>query len=156
MSKSRSMESLYSVGAASDDSCYDSNANLASNSSSNYSNNPNLKRTNNNIIKPVMNSSGGGSSASARHANSSKKSNSRARYIAEIDEVRVNPIVSKKGYLNFLEEKSIGWTKRYVVIRRPYVLIYNNDRDPLERGIINLSTVQIVYNEEQVEMLQVI
>ena len=40
----------------------------------------------------------------------------RAKFIAEIDEVRVNPIVSKKGYLNFLEEKSIGWTKKFVVL----------------------------------------
>lgn len=81
-------------------------------------------------------------------------SRSRARYIAEIEEVRINPIVSKKGYLNFLEEKSIGWSKRFVTIRRPYVFIYSNERDPLERGLINLSSSQIVYNEEQIEMLQ--
>jgi len=36
------------------------------------------------------------------------------------------------------------------------VFIYNSDKDPLERGIINLSVAQIVYNEEQIEMLQVI
>lgn len=81
-------------------------------------------------------------------------SRSRAKYIAEIEEVRINPIVSKKGFLNFLEEKSIGWSKKFVTIRRPFVFIYNNDRDPLERGLINLSSSQIVYNEEQIEMLQ--
>ncbi len=35
------------------------------------------------------------------------------------------------------------------------MFIYNNEKDPLERGIINLSMAQIVYNEEQIEMLQV-
>ena len=33
-----------------------------------------------------------------------------------IDEVIVNPTITKKGFLNFLEEKSIGWVKKYVVI----------------------------------------
>jgi hypothetical protein len=40
-------------------------------------------------------------------------------------------------------------------IRRPYVFLYNNEKDPLERGIINLSIAKIVYNEEQMEMLKV-
>jgi hypothetical protein len=39
----------------------------------------------------------------------------RSKYVAEIEEVRINPIVSKKGYLNFLEEKSVAWSKRFVV-----------------------------------------
>ena len=37
------------------------------------------------------------------------------------------------------------------MIRRPLLFVYNNDRDPLERGVINLSTAQILYNEEQLE-----
>ena len=49
----------------------------------------------------------------------------RAKYIAEIEEVRINPIVSKKGYLNFLEEKSIGWSKRFVVGYRSSFSIAN-------------------------------
>ena len=98
------------------------------------------------------------SSNRLNHSHNQKRrlspSRGRAKYIAEIEETRINPIVSKKGYLNFLEEKSIGWTKKFVTVRRPFVLLYNNDRDPLERGIINLSSAQIVYNEEQIEMLQ--
>jgi hypothetical protein len=79
----------------------------------------------------------------------------RESFVAEIFEIRLNPIVSKRGYLNFLEEKSIGWTRKFVVVRRPYALIYNNERDQIERGVINLTTAQIVYNEEQIEMLKV-
>ena len=63
--------------------------------------------------------------------------------------------MSKKGYLNFLDDKSAGWIKKFVTVRRPYVFIYNSDRDPLERSLINLSAAQIVYNEEQIEMFKV-
>lgn len=40
----------------------------------------------------------------------------KERFIGDILEIKLNPIISKKGYLNFLEEKSIGWNKKYVVI----------------------------------------
>lgn len=36
-------------------------------------------------------------------------------YIPLVDEVRVSPVVSRKGYLNFLEEKHTGWVKKWVV-----------------------------------------
>jgi len=35
----------------------------------------------------------------------------------------------QKGYMNFLEEKTQGWIKRWVVIRRPYILLYRDDKD---------------------------
>ena len=39
-------------------------------------------------------------------------------YVSEVEEIRVSPVVSRKGYLNFLEEKTNGWIKRYVVSRQ--------------------------------------
>lgn len=38
-----------------------------------------------------------------------------ALYVPDVEEIRVSPVVSRKGYLNFLEEKTNGWTKRWVV-----------------------------------------
>lgn len=35
--------------------------------------------------------------------------------IPEAVEERVGIVVSKKGYMNFLEEKTHGWTKRWVI-----------------------------------------
>ncbi|CAF0730672.1 unnamed protein product [Brachionus calyciflorus] len=125
ISKSRSMESLISVSNQ-DESCFDQD------------NIQGLNRL-------------GQTHASNRRLSPSR---GRAKYIAEIEEIRINPIVSKKGYLNFLEEKSIGWMKKFVTVRRPFVFLYNNDRDPVERGLINLSNAEIVYNEEQIEMLK--
>uniref|UniRef100_A0A8C5A5Z2 plus-end-directed kinesin ATPase n=1 Tax=Gadus morhua TaxID=8049 RepID=A0A8C5A5Z2_GADMO len=65
-----------------------------------------------------------------------------------------SPIVSKKGYLHFLEPNTSGWVKRYVVVRRPYVYIYNTERDSVERAILNLSSAQVEYSEDQQAMLK--
>ncbi|XP_044218352.1 kinesin-like protein KIF1A isoform X8 [Thunnus albacares] len=76
------------------------------------------------------------------------------KYVPDIQEIRVSPIVSKKGYLHFLEPHTNGWVKRYVVVRRPYVYIYNTERDTVERAILNLSSAQVEYSEDQQAMLK--
>jgi kinesin family protein 1 len=37
------------------------------------------------------------------------------KYLPSIEEVRISPVVSRRGYLNFLEEKGTGWVKKFVV-----------------------------------------
>ncbi|KAM4628695.1 kinesin-like protein KIF1A [Polymixia lowei] len=76
------------------------------------------------------------------------------KFVPDIQEIRVSPIVSKKGYLHFLEPNTNGWVKRYVVVRRPYVYIYNTERDTVERAILNLSSAQVEYSEDQQAMLK--
>ncbi|XP_045061523.1 LOW QUALITY PROTEIN: kinesin-like protein KIF1A [Coregonus clupeaformis] len=76
------------------------------------------------------------------------------RFVPDIQEIRVSPIVSKKGYLHFLEPNTNGWVKRYVVVRRPYVYIYNTERDSVERAILNLSSAHVEYSEDQQAMLK--
>ncbi|XP_019115845.2 kinesin-like protein KIF1A isoform X10 [Larimichthys crocea] len=76
------------------------------------------------------------------------------RFVPDIQEIRVSPIVSKKGYIHFLEPHTNGWVKRYVVVRRPYVYIYNTERDTVERAILNLSSAQVEYSEDQQAMLK--
>uniref|UniRef100_A0A8C2WK97 plus-end-directed kinesin ATPase n=1 Tax=Cyclopterus lumpus TaxID=8103 RepID=A0A8C2WK97_CYCLU len=63
-------------------------------------------------------------------------------------------VVSKKGFLSFMEPRSNSWVKHFVVVRRPYVFIYNSDKDPVERGVLNLSTAQVEYSEDQQAMLK--
>lgn len=70
--------------------------------------------------------------------------------------VLFSSVVSKKGYLHFKEPLSSNWAKHFVIVRRPYVFIYNSDKDPVERGIINLSTAQVEYSEDQQAMVKVI
>ncbi|XP_042544986.1 kinesin-like protein KIF1A isoform X3 [Dipodomys spectabilis] len=74
--------------------------------------------------------------------------------VPDIQEIRVSPIVSKKGYLHFLEPHTSGWAKRFVVVRRPYAYMYNSDRDSVERFLLNLSTAQVEYSEDQQAMLK--
>ncbi|XP_078801647.1 kinesin-like protein KIF1A isoform X4 [Oryzias latipes] len=76
------------------------------------------------------------------------------RFVPDIQEIRVSPIVSKKGYLHFLEPNTNGWVKRFVTVRRPYVYIYNSERDTVERAILNLSSAQVEYSEDQQAMLK--
>ncbi|XP_026140988.1 kinesin-like protein KIF1A isoform X11 [Carassius auratus] len=75
-------------------------------------------------------------------------------FIPNIQEIRVSPIVSKKGCLHFLEPHTSGWVKRYIVVRRPYVYLYRSERDCVERAIINLSSAQVEYSEDQQVMLR--
>uniref|UniRef100_A0A183CAW8 Kinesin-like protein unc-104 n=2 Tax=Globodera pallida TaxID=36090 RepID=A0A183CAW8_GLOPA len=69
----------------------------------------------------------------------------------EVTEERVGLVVSKKGYMHFLEGARQEWVRRWVVIRRPYILLYRDDKDLVIRGIINLAIAKIEYNDEQQE-----
>ncbi|XP_054198629.1 kinesin-like protein KIF1A isoform X4 [Homo sapiens] len=74
--------------------------------------------------------------------------------VPDIQEIRVSPIVSKKGYLHFLEPHTSGWARRFVVVRRPYAYMYNSDKDTVERFVLNLATAQVEYSEDQQAMLK--
>lgn len=49
--------------------------------------------------------------------------------MSQVTEERVGVVVSRKGYMNFLEEKTQGWTRRWVVVRRPYILLFRDEKD---------------------------
>lgn len=36
-------------------------------------------------------------------------------YVPEMEEIRISPVIARKGYLNVLEHKTHGWKKRWVV-----------------------------------------
>ncbi|KAM7160168.1 kinesin-like protein KIF1A [Macrochelys suwanniensis] len=100
--------------------------------------------------EPVV---GGEQKKSPTHESEDEKETQRL-LVPDIQEIRVSPIVSKKGYLHFLEPHTNGWVKRYVVVRRPYVYIYNTDKDSVEKAILNLSSAQVEYSEDQQAMLK--
>ncbi|KAL1122335.1 hypothetical protein AAG570_003740 [Ranatra chinensis] len=76
-------------------------------------------------------------------------------YVPEVEEIRISPVIARKGYLNVLEQKTNGWKKRWVAVRRPYVFIFRDEKDPVERGLINLATAQVEYSEDQQAMVKV-
>ncbi|CAG9130602.1 unnamed protein product [Plutella xylostella] len=43
---------------------------------------------------------------------------------------------------------------RDAVVRRPYVFIYRDERDPIERAVINLANAHVEYSEDQDQMVR--
>ncbi|CAH1116318.1 unnamed protein product [Phaedon cochleariae] len=76
-------------------------------------------------------------------------------YVPDMEEIRISPVVARKGYLNVLEHKTHGWKKRWVAVRRPYVFIFRDEKDPVERALINLATAQVEYSEDQLSAVRV-
>ncbi|XP_037039908.1 kinesin-like protein unc-104 isoform X6 [Bradysia coprophila] len=76
-------------------------------------------------------------------------------YVPELEEIRVSPVVARKGYLNVLEHGGSGWKKRWVTVRRPYVFIYRSEKDPVERAVLNLGTAQVECSEDQAAMVKI-
>lgn len=67
----------------------------------------------------------------------------KSSLIPELEEVRLSHVVSKRGYLNYAEEKEQKWFKRWFVVVRPYLIIFSNSREQVERDFINLTTSQL-------------
>ncbi|GBP28430.1 Kinesin-like protein KIF1B [Eumeta japonica] len=77
-----------------------------------------------------------------------------ALYVPECEEVRVSAAVARRGHLNVLQHGTHGWKKRWLVVRRPYVFIYRDERDPIERAVINLANAHVEYSEDQAQMVR--
>nr|CAH7736204.1 unnamed protein product [Callosobruchus chinensis] len=75
-------------------------------------------------------------------------------YVPDMEEIRISPVIARKGYLNVLDHKTNGWKKRWVAVRRPYVFIFRDEKDPVERALINLATAQVEYSEDQLSAVR--
>lgn len=52
---------------------------------------------------------------------------------------------------NILYNNMMLW---WQVVRRPYVFIYRDERDPIERAVINLANAHVEYSEDQEQMVR--
>ena len=43
-----------------------------------------------------------------------------------------------------------AWTKRYLQVRRPYVILADGERDPVIRDIIHLGQIKIQYSQVEI------
>ncbi|KAL7057456.1 hypothetical protein AAHC03_019102 [Spirometra sp. Aus1] len=66
--------------------------------------------------------------------------------IAHCAEVRISPVVNRKGFLLLYDDQHPTWVRRWVVVRRPFLYIHENEKDLVERDIINLTTAKIEYS----------
>jgi len=69
-------------------------------------------------------------------------------YIPEIEEIRISPIISRKGYLHVCDDRRGVWRKRWIVVRRPHVFLFRDEKDPVERNVINLANSQVIYDPD--------
>ncbi|KAI8973210.1 hypothetical protein BDF20DRAFT_914689 [Mycotypha africana] len=78
-----------------------------------------------------------------------------SKLVAEVENVSQPVSISKRGYLLYQQDAAKDlWVKRWFVIRRPYIYTYMDDSETDERGIINITSVRIDYNEALEEMIQ--
>ncbi|KAF8937161.1 kinesin-like protein Klp8 [Dissophora ornata] len=75
------------------------------------------------------------------------------RFQSEVKFIMKSENVSKKGYLHSPELKDDAWTKRFFVIRRPYMYIYANNSELDELGVVNLTNIWVDYTRDLEEML---
>eukprot|EP00730_Choanoeca_flexa_P007329 TRINITY_DN12314_c0_g1_i1.p1 TRINITY_DN12314_c0_g1~~TRINITY_DN12314_c0_g1_i1.p1 ORF type:complete len:1647 (+),score=500.84 TRINITY_DN12314_c0_g1_i1:66-5006(+) len=81
-----------------------------------------------------------------------------SKYFPEIKEVMLNPSVTKKGAVDIQVPGSDptspnSWSKRYIQLRRPYVIITQGERDQVIREIMHVGQIKIQYSPEQAAML---
>lgn len=43
----------------------------------------------------------------------------------------------------------------FQTVRRPYVLIFRSEKDPVERAVLNLATAQVECSEDQAAMVKI-
>lgn len=61
--------------------------------------------------------------APAPMGSSSPSKENLVLYVPEVEEIRISPVIARKGYLNVLEHKTNGWKKRWVVsLKKEYKL----------------------------------
>lgn len=64
-------------------------------------------------------------------------------------------IVKNNQFMLILYHHIILMFINFQTVRRPYVFIFRDEKDPVERALINLTTAQVEYSEDQLAMVKV-
>ncbi|CAG8501729.1 21252_t:CDS:10 [Gigaspora margarita] len=77
------------------------------------------------------------------------------KLVAQVRMVAKNDTIIKKGYLFTPEDANDDhWVKKWYVLRRPYLFIYESPKETEEQGAINLASVRVDYKRDLEDMLQ--
>ncbi|CAB5354698.1 unnamed protein product [Rhizophagus irregularis] len=82
------------------------------------------------------------------------KTTKPSKLVAQVRMVAKTDTITKKGHLLTPENAGENWVKRWFVLRRPYLFIYESQKETVEQGVINLSSVRVDYQKCTEEMLQ--
>ncbi|UZJ55379.1 hypothetical protein CBS101457_004699 [Exobasidium rhododendri] len=79
----------------------------------------------------------------------------KAKLRAEVTLIPRTDVASKRGYLSMpLEAFSDEWQRRWFVLKRPYLYIYDSSSELDEIMVIHLGSVRAEYDENIVQMLK--
>jgi len=74
---------------------------------------------------------------------------SNSSYLPQITQVSISPVVSRRGYVSLMKMGGgDSWLKKWLVVRRPFIFVYNSHKDQCERGFFNLTTTIVEYFNE--------
>ncbi|CAG8552603.1 7639_t:CDS:10 [Ambispora leptoticha] len=70
------------------------------------------------------------------------------KLVAQVRMVGKTDTITKKGYLYSPENAYADWVKRWYVLRRPYLFIYESQKETEEQGVVNLTSVRVDYKKD--------
>ncbi|CAH1762191.1 4166_t:CDS:10 [Entrophospora sp. SA101] len=85
---------------------------------------------------------------------SPSKGSKSTKLVAQVRMVSKTDTITKKGYLFTPENADDVWVKRWYVLRRPYLFIYESQKETEEQGVINLGSVRVDYKKDLENMLE--
>ncbi|KAI7863228.1 kinesin protein-domain-containing protein [Spinellus fusiger] len=65
-----------------------------------------------------------------------------------LQHILLSDTVTKKGYLLHPENANEGWLRHWCVLKRPYILLYTDESEQEERGMMSLTSVRVEPLEE--------
>ncbi|CAG8500612.1 8584_t:CDS:10 [Ambispora gerdemannii] len=90
--------------------------------------------------------------------------NAPTKLVAQVRMVGKTDTITKKGYLHSPdlyspdsyspENTHVAWVKRWYVLRRPYLFIYESQKETEEQGVVNLTSVRVNYQKDVEKMLE--
>ncbi|KAI8341618.1 hypothetical protein EDC96DRAFT_522632 [Choanephora cucurbitarum] len=103
-----------------------------------------------------LNPSNSSNSISSINSNSTtiSKKYSNMKLTADIQQMHPSDTVTKKGYLLHPENVDGSWLKHWFVLRRPFIIFYQDQTEIEELGVLNLTSARVDYKTDLEEMLQ--
>ncbi|KAI8877974.1 kinesin-domain-containing protein [Backusella circina FSU 941] len=84
-----------------------------------------------------------------------KNKQSNIKLIADIQQLLPSDTITKKGFMLHPKNVDDTWQKHWFVLRRPFIIIYEDQSETDEIGVLNLTSVKVDYTEDLEDMLQI-
>ncbi|EPB92168.1 hypothetical protein HMPREF1544_00993 [Mucor circinelloides 1006PhL] len=82
------------------------------------------------------------------------KKYSKIKLTSDIQQLHPSDTITKKGFLLHPENVDDVWLKHWFVLRRPFIIIYQDQTELEEIGVFNLSSARVDYKSDLEDMLQ--